>query len=311
MKIALTGASGLIGTQLIDALLHDGHELTQFTRPSSSPAANAAATGSADSSPLIRQASWDPARKLIDASALIGVEAVIHLAGVGIADTRWTAQQKDRILTSRTLGTSLIAATMAAMDQPPAVLLSGSAIGYYGEHGDEVLDESGSPGSDFTARVCIDWEAAAQPAVDAGIRVAFLRTGIVQSTEGGALAKQLPFFKLGLGGKVGSGKQYISWISIQDEVRAIQFLLTHELSGPINLTAPEPVTNAEYTKILGGVLHRPTTILPITGPRLLFGRELADSLLLTSSRVVPAALLEAGFSFDYPELEPALSALLA
>ena len=312
MKIALTGASGLIGTQLIEALLRDGHELIQFTRPNSSrAAANTAATATADSATQIRQASWDPARKHIDASALIGVEAVIHLAGVGIADSRWTAQQKDRILTSRTLGTSLIAATMAAMDQPPAVLLSGSAIGYYGEHGDEVLDESGSAGSDFTARVCIDLEAAAQPAVDAGIRVAYLRTGIVQSTEGGALAKQLPFFKLGLGGKVGSGKQYISWISIQDEVRAIQFLLTHELSGPINLTAPEPVTNAEYTKILGGVLHRPTTILPITGPRLLFGRELADSLLLTSSRVVPAALLEAGFSFDYPELEPALSALLA
>lgn len=312
MKIALTGASGLIGTQLIEALLRDGHELIQFTRPNSSrAAANTAATATADPATQIRQASWDPARKHIDASALIGVDAVIHLAGVGIADSRWTAQQKDRILTSRTLGTSLIAATMAAMDQPPAVLLSGSAIGYYGEHGDEVLDESGSAGSDFTARVCIDWEAAAQPAVDADIRVAYLRTGIVQSTEGGALAKQLPFFKLGLGGKVGSGKQYISWISIQDEVRAIQFLLTHELSGPINLTAPEPVTNAEYTKILGGVLHRPTTILPITGPRLLFGRELADSLLLTSSRVVPAALLEAGFSFDYPELEPALSALLA
>ncbi|KLR61183.1 TIGR01777 family protein [Actinobacteria bacterium IMCC26207] len=312
MKIALTGASGLIGTQLMDALLRDGHELTQFSRPNSAPAASKASgvdAGAAASA--VRRASWDPSRKLIDASALKGIDAVIHLAGVGIADSRWTAQQKDRILTSRTLGTSLLATALAAMDQPPAVLLSGSAIGYYGEHGDEVLDESGTPGSDFTARVCIDWEAAAQPAVDAGIRVALLRTGIVQSTEGGALAKQLPFFKLGLGGKVGSGKQYISWISIEDEVRAIQFLLTHELAGAVNLTAPEPVTNAEYTKILGGVLHRPTTILPITGPRLLFGKELADSLLLTSSRVVPAALLEAGFTFSYPELEPALAALLA
>ncbi len=312
MKIALTGASGLIGTQLMDALLRDGHELTQFSRPNSAPAASKASgvdAGAAAS--VVRRASWDPSRKLIDSSALEGIDAVIHLAGVGIADSRWTPQQKDRILTSRTLGTSLLATALAAMDQPPAVLLSGSAIGYYGEHGDEILDESGTPGSDFTARVCIDWEAAAQPAVDAGIRVALLRTGIVQSTEGGALAKQLPFFKLGLGGKVGSGKQYISWISIEDEVRAIQFLLTHELAGAVNLTAPEPVTNAEYTKILGGVLHRPTTILPITGPRLLFGKELADSLLLTSSRVVPAALLEAGFTFSYPELEPALAALLA
>jgi len=312
MKIALTGASGLIGTQLMDALLRDGHELTQFSRPNSAPAASKASGGDAGAAAsVVRRASWDPSRKLIDSNALEGIDAVIHLAGVGIADSRWTPQQKDRILTSRTLGTSLLATALAAMDQPPAVLLSGSAIGYYGEHGDEILDESGTPGSDFTARVCIDWEAAAQPAVDAGIRVALLRTGIVQSTEGGALAKQLPFFKLGLGGKVGSGKQYISWISIEDEVRAIQFLLTHELAGAVNLTAPEPVTNAEYTKILGGVLHRPTTILPITGPRLLFGKELADSLLLTSSRVVPAALLEAGFTFSYPELEPALAALLA
>jgi len=316
MKIALTGASGLIGTQLMDALLRDGHELTQFSRPNSAPAASKASGAGAGvdagaATSAVRRASWDPSRKLIDSSALEGIDAVIHLAGVGIADSRWTPQQKDRILTSRTLGTSLLATALAAMDQPPAVLLSGSAIGYYGEHGDEILDESGTPGSDFTARVCIDWEAAAQPAVDAGIRVALLRTGIVQSTEGGALAKQLPFFKLGLGGKVGSGKQYISWISIEDEVRAIQFLLTHELAGAVNLTAPEPVTNAEYTKILGGVLHRPTTILPITGPRLLFGKELADSLLLTSSRVVPAALLEAGFTFSYPELEPALAALLA
>jgi len=331
MKIALTGASGLIGTQLIQALQRDGHELTQFSRPNSAPpttgrtATSSTDTSSTDTSstgsssteassslaPQIRRATWDPSRHLIDATALEGIDAVIHLAGVGIADSRWTAQQKDRILTSRTLGTSLLAKTMAAMDNPSAVLLSGSAIGYYGEHGDEILDETGSPGSDFTAKVCIDWEAAAQPAVEAGIRVAFLRTGIVQSTEGGALAKQLPFFKLGLGGKVGSGRQYISWISIEDEVRAIQFLLTNELSGPVNLTAPEPVTNAEYTKILGGVLHRPTRILPITGPRLLFGRELADSLLLTSTRVVPAALVDAGFSFEYPELGGALAALLA
>jgi uncharacterized protein (TIGR01777 family) len=157
----------------------------------------------------------------------------------------------------------------------------------------------------------VEWEQCAQAAVDAGIRVAFLRTGIVQSTEGGALAKQLPFFKLGLGGKVGSGRQWISWISIDDEVRAIRFLVDADVSGPVNLVAPNPVTNAEYTKTLGGVLRRPTTILPITGPRLLYGRELADSLLLTSQRVVPAALTAAGFEFTHPDLRGALQDLLS
>ena len=155
------------------------------------------------------------------------------------------------------------------------------------------------------------WETCARPAATAGIRVAYLRTGIVQATEGGALAKQLPFFKLGLGGKVGSGRQWVSWISIDDEVRAIQFLLDHDVSGPVNLVAPEPVTNAEYTKALGGVLHRPTTILPITGPRLLYGRELADSLLLTSQRVTPSVLAGAGFEFSHPDLRGALEDLLA
>ncbi len=162
--------------------------------------------------------------------------------------------------------------------------MSGSAIGYYGDHGDEVIDETTGPGDDFPARVCIEWEASAQAAVEAGIRVAFLRTGIVQSTEGGALAKQLPFFRLCLGGKAGSGRQYVSWISIEDEVRAICHLIDADVAGPVNLVAPEPVTNAEYTKVLFRVLRRPMTFLPMAGPRLLYGRELADSLLLTSQR---------------------------
>jgi uncharacterized protein (TIGR01777 family) len=203
-----------------------------------------------------------------------------------------------------------LASTLASLQQPPSVLLSGSAIGYYGDHGDQVIDESTGAGDDFPARVCVQWEACAQPAVDSDIRVAFLRTGIVQSTKGGALAKQLPFFKLGLGGKVGSGRQWISWISIDDEVAAIRFLLDHDVSGPVNLVAPEPVTNSEYTKTLGSVLHRPTAILPITGPRLLYGRELADSLLLTSQRVAPAALQQAGFEFSHPTLRGALEDLL-
>ena len=302
MKIAITGASGLIGSLLVPALLAEGHELTVFTRPGSR---------SERGDPGVRHATWDPSAGVIERDAIDGQDAVIHLAGVGIADSRWTPAQKDRILSSRTEGTGLIARTIRDAAVPPPVLLSASAIGYYGDQGDRIVDESGPAGDDFTARVCIEWEGAAQPAIDGGARVTFLRTGIVQSTEGGALAKQLPFFKLGLGGKVGSGRQYVSWVSIVDEIRAIQFLLDHDVSGPVNLTAPEPVTNATYTKALGRAVHRPTTILPITGPRLLYGRELADTLLLTSARVVPAALLEAGFEFRFPELDAALADLLA
>jgi uncharacterized protein len=308
MKIAITGSSGLIGSRLVAELLDEGHDLTLFVRPGSSGAPRAAARATSGS---VRTATWDPAHGVIDAAALEGLDAVVHLAGVGIADSRWTATQKDKILRSRTEGTTLLAEALAAAASPPPVLLSASAIGYYGEKGDEIVDESGAPGDDFTASICLAWEASAQAAVDAGLRVTFLRTGIVQSTDGGALAKQLPFFRFGLGGRVGSGRQYVSWISIVDELRAIRFLLDHDVAGPVNLTAPEPVTNAEYTKALGRAVHRPTTILPITGPRLLYGRELADTLLLTSARVVPAALLEAGFDFAFPDLDGALADLLA
>lgn len=297
MDIAITGSTGLIGTALVESLVADGHRVLRLVRPGSE------AVGG-------DTAGWDPAAGTIDAEALAGLDAVVHLAGVGIADKRWTDEQKGRILSSRTAGTTLVASAVAGLDRPPPVLLSASGIGYYGDRGDELVDESTGPGDDFPARVCVEWEASAAAAVDAGIRVAFLRTGIVQSTRGGALAKQLPFFRLGLGGRVGSGRQYVSWISIRDEVRAIRHLLTAEVSGPVNLVAPQPVTNAEYTTTLGRVLHRPTTILPITGPRLLYGRELADSLLLTSQRVTPGVLVGSGFVFDQPELEGALRDLL-
>jgi uncharacterized protein (TIGR01777 family) len=298
MDIAITGSTGTIGEALVRSLTAEGHRVLRLVRPASS-------TAGGDT------AAWDPATGAIDAGALEGLDAVVHLAGVGIADSRWTDEQKDRILTSRTTGTTLLAETLAGLSSPPRALLSGSAIGYYGDRGDAEIDETVGAGDDFPARVCVEWEQCAQAAVDAGIRVAFLRTGIVQSTEGGALAKQLPFFKLGLGGKVGSGRQWISWISIDDEVRAIRFLVDADVSGPVNLVAPNPVTNAEYTTTLGGVLRRPTTILPITGPRLLYGRELADSLLLTSQRVVPAALTAAGFEFTHPDLRGALQDLLS
>lgn len=299
MDIAITGSTGLIGTALARSLA-SSHRVLRLVRPDSS------GTGTDSDT-----AAWDPAAGTIDRASLEGIDAVVHLAGVGIADSRWTDEQQRRILDSRTTGTSLLSETLAGLDRPPATLLSGSAIGYYGDHGDELIDESTAPGDDFPARVCVAWEAAATPAVDAGIRVAFLRTGIVQSTEGGALAKQLPFFRLGLGGRAGSGRQYLSWITIDDEVRALEHLLTHDVSGPVNLVAPEPVTNAAYTKALGSALHRPTTILPMFGPRLLYGRELADSLLLTSQRCVPAALVGSGFEFEHPEIDGALRAVLS
>jgi uncharacterized protein len=299
MRVAVTGSTGLIGSRLVNGLLDDGHEVLALVRPESD-----------EPVPGVTPVGWAPREGSIDGAALEGLDAVVHLAGVGIADSRWTTEQKARILDSRVRGTELLARTLAELDEPPKALLSGSAVGYYGDTGDRITDESGPRGDDFPARVCLAWEEAARPAVDAGLRVAFLRTGIVQATEGGALAKQLPFFKLGLGGRAGSGRQYLSWVTIDDEVRAIRFLISSDLAGPVNLVAPEPVTNAEYTRTLGRVLGRPTTILPMAGPRLLYGKELADSLLLTSQRVVPGALMDAGFEFRQPELEGALRSLL-
>jgi uncharacterized protein (TIGR01777 family) len=299
MEIAITGASGLIGTALSDALRRAGHTPIPLVRP-----------GSRRGDTTTTTIAWDPRDGEVDAAGLEGLDAVVHLAGEGIGERRWTEDQKRRILESRTLGTSLLARTLAELRTPPPVLLSGSAVGYYGDTGDHPTDELGAAGDDFPARVCVAWEAAARPAVDAGIRVAYLRTGIVLSTRGGALARQLPAFRWFLGGRAGSGRQWQSWISIDDEVGAIVHLLTAPLSGPVNLTAPNPVTNAEFTKTLGSVLHRPTTVLPMIGPRALFGRELADSLLLTSQRVVPAALEAGGYEFRHPELREALEALL-
>jgi uncharacterized protein (TIGR01777 family) len=296
MDIAVTGSTGLIGRRLTAELTDAGHRVLRLVRPGAAPGPDTA--------------SWDPAAGTIDAGALEGIDAVVHLAGEGIAEKRWTDDQKRRILTSRTDSTRLLAETLAGLSHPPATLLSGSAIGFYGDTGDRPTDESGPAGSDFLARVCVQWEAAAEPAVEAGIRVAFLRTGIVLDAHGGALARQLPFFRLGLGGRAGSGRQYMSWISLDDEVEAIRFLLDADVAGPVNLTAPNPVTNAEFTTTLGRVLRRPTTVLPMFGPRLLFGRELADSLLLTSQRVVPAVLEGAGYRFRHAELEPALRAVL-
>lgn len=298
MEVAITGSTGFIGRRLTDALRDAGHRVLPVVRPGSANVVG-------------ETIKWDISAGRIDAHGLDGVDAVVHLAGQGIADSRWTDEQRRRILDSRVDGTTLLTGALAGLDHPPSVLLSGSAVGYYGDTGDRATDESGAAGDDFPATVCVAWERATAPAEDAGIQVTHLRTGVVQSTEGGALAKQLLPFKLGLGGRVGDGRQYISWIHVHDEVRAIVHLLTAGVAGPVNLTAPNPVTNAEYTKTLGAALHRPTTILPMFGPRLLYGRDLADSLLLTSQRVVPVALEESGFTFEHPELDGALRDLLA
>lgn len=298
MDIAITGASGFIGRALCASLRSDGHRVIPVVRSAAGDGAIA----------------WDPARGTIDAVALEGIDAVVHLAGEGIASGPWTDAQRRRIHDSRSVGTALIARTLAGLQRPPATLVSGSAIGYYGSRGDEELTESSVPGDDFLARVCIDWEEAARPATDAGIRTAFLRTGVVLDRRGGALAKQLPLFKLFLGGRAGRGDQWLSWITLHDEVAAIRHILTHPtVSGAVNLTAPNPVTNAAFTEALGTALHRPTVVTVPRFVRRLPGGvgDLVDSLLFSSARVLPEALLASGFSFAHATLDEALDAVLA
>lgn len=297
MDIAITGSSGLIGTALTESLRADGHRVVPVVRRQ----------GPDDS---IR---WDPTTGTIDAGGLEGIDAVVHLAGEGIASGPWTTKQRDRILDSRVDGTTLLATAIAGLAQPPATLISGSAIGYYGDCGDEVLTESSPPGDDFLAEVCLAWEAATAPAADAGTRVVHLRTGIVLDADGGALGKQLPIFKAGLGGKAGTGQQWMSWISLADEVAAIRFAIDHAtVTGALNLTAPEPVTNSSFTKALGGALHRPTFLtIPRFARHAPFGiGGLVESLLFTSARVEPRGLTDAGFTFAHPDLETALAAVL-
>jgi uncharacterized protein (TIGR01777 family) len=297
VKIAVTGASGLIGTPLVAALRDGGHEVVRFVRREPR---------------LADEARWDPAAGSIDAAALENVAAVIHLAGAGIGDRRWTDAYKREILDSRVDGTGLLASTLARMEYPPAVLVSGSAIGWYGDRGDEVLDETARAGSGFLADVTRAWEAAAAPAAAAGIRVAYARTGIVLSPAGGALRRMLLPFKLGVGGRLGSGDQWWSWITLHDEVRALVHLATaSDLEGPVNLTAPQPSTNRDFVATLGRALRRPAVIpTPTFALKAILGSELADALLFQSQRVMPHRLLDDGFTFDHPELGAGLQAIL-
>ena len=294
--IAITGASGLIGTALADHLTRRGDRVVRFTR-----------SGSSSNDTI----AWNPASGAIDSERLRGVDAVVHMAGAGIGDKRWTDSYKREILESRTKSTSLLASTLASLSDGPKVLLSGSAIGYYGESETASFTEGSAPGSGFLADVCVQWEAATDVAEKAGIRVAHLRTGIVLSPRGGALKKLLPLFKIGAGGRMGSGRQWQSWISIDDEVQAIDHLLSSSVSGAVNLTAPQPVTQAEFTKTLARVLKRPAFVpVPSFGPKLLLGSELADALLFTGQRVEPKVLLADGYGFVHRDLESALRSLL-
>ncbi|MFZ9866976.1 MAG: TIGR01777 family oxidoreductase [Ilumatobacteraceae bacterium] len=292
MRIVVSGASGLIGSALVPRLNAHGHDVVRLVRRN-------AKTG---------ESTWDPARGVIDANVIEGADAVIHLSGAGIGDKRWSNSYKREILDSRVKSTKLLASVIAGAAKRPSVFLSGSAIGFYGARGDEPLHETASGGTGFLADVCKQWEDAT---IGADVRTVLLRTGIVLSPKGGALKKQLPLFRAGLGGKFGRGNQWQSWISIDDEVAAIEHLLTANVQGPVNLTAPAPVTNAQFAAIMGKVLRRPALLpVPAFGPKLLLGGELADALLFTGQRVIPAALSASGFEFAHPTLEIALRALL-
>lgn len=295
MNVLVSGATGLIGSALRSELESEGHSVIVLSRSKPS------------SEDTIR---WDPSRGQIDASRLEGIDAIVHLAGESIIG-RWTEEKKQKILASRVRGTRLLAETIAGLSEKPRAMVCASGINYYGDRGNELLREESEPGDAFLSEVVKEWEAAADPAREAGIRVANLRFGVVLSPEGGALGTTLPIFKLGGGGKVGSGNQWWSWVALDDVVGTLVHALENDsVEGPVNVVAPNPLTNAEYTKVLGDVLNRPT-LLPVPAPaiRAVLG-QVADELLLASMRVEPAKLKETGYEFRYPELEGALRHLL-
>lgn len=298
MKILVTGSSGLIGSALLPALNADGHEIIRLVR---------IPTQSAGTIIL-----WDPKTKdILDKQKLEGLDAIVHLAGESLSTTNWTPEKKARIRNSRVQGTHFLSETLSGLTKKPRVFLSASAVGFYGNRGDEPLKETSQPGTGFLSSVCRDWEMVTGHAADAGIRVVLLRLGMVLSPNGGALAKMLPVFRAGFGSRLGTGRQYVSWISIEDTIRAIQhLLLTESVSGPVNVVSPRPVTNAEFTATLNRVLKkRGFPPVPAFLLRLLFG-EIAQDVLLASARALPEKLAAAGFSFQHPDLETALRRLL-
>ncbi|MEU2395910.1 TIGR01777 family oxidoreductase [Streptomyces sp. NPDC007369] len=296
MRIAVTGSTGLIGSALVRSLRADGHDVVRFVRRE--PAAP-------------DEARWDPRRGYVDPAGLAGCAAVVHLAGAGIGDHRWTAAYKKEIRDSRVIGTAAMARAVAALDEPPAVFVSGSAVGYYGDAGDRTVDETAPAGRGFLPEVCVEWEEAAAPAREAGVRTVLARTGLVVSGRGGAWGRMFPVFRAGIGGRLGDGRQYWPFISLYDEIAALRHLVVRpELSGPVNLTAPEPPTNREVTAAMGRVLHRPT-LLAVPAPvlRLVLGELSQD--VLGSQRARPARLLESGFVFRHPRIEDAIRAAVA
>jgi uncharacterized protein (TIGR01777 family) len=295
MKILVSGSSGLIGAAATTALKSDGHNVVHLVRPG-----KPANPGDVQ---------WDPMRATVDVAALEGIDVVIHLSGAGIADGRWTEERKQLIRSSRIDTTRVLVDSLSRLKQKPRVLIVASAIGYYGSRGDEILTESSATGTDFLALVCRDWEAEASRAAERGIRTVVLRTGVVLSGKGGALPKMLPPFKLGVGGRLGDGQQWMSWIAIDDVVGIIRYAIANEqVSGPVNVVAPNPVRNEEFTRLLAGMLHRPAIFLaPAFVLRLAMG-EMADAVLLSSDRVKPERMLAAGYKFRFEILEPALRA---
>jgi uncharacterized protein (TIGR01777 family) len=302
MKVALTGSHGLIARHLTPVLRSRGDVVVAVRRDATAPAGR-------DDDGTIR---WDPAGGRIDADSFADVDAVIHLAGVGIGDRRWNPAHKAAVLDSRVAGTTLLADALASLGGGPRSLLSASATGYYGDRDDELLTEASPSGSGFLAEVCRKWEDATTAAVESGIRTVHLRTGLVQATDGGALKTSLPIFKLGLGARFGRGRQWWSWISIDDEIGAILHTLDNDgIAGPVNLTAPQPVTNATYTRLLGRVLGRPAVLpAPAIALKLALGAEMATELLLSSQRAEPSVLERTGYTWKHPDLESALRALL-
>ncbi|MET7856300.1 TIGR01777 family oxidoreductase [Streptomyces sp. NPDC005318] len=294
-RIAVTGSTGLIGAALVRSLRADGHEVVRLVR-------RPARAGD--------EVEWNPKRGYVDVAGLVGCDAVVHLAGAGVGDHRWTEKYKEEIRDSRVLGTAAIAEAVVSLDVPPKVLLSGSAIGYYGDTGDRSVDESAPHGTGFLPSVCVEWEAAAAPAQEAGVRTVFARTGLVVAGSGGAWGRLFPLFRAGLGGRLGNGYQYWSFIALHDHIAALRHVLdTPSLSGPVNLTGPDPVTNGEVTAAMGRVLRRPTLFsVPAPALRIALGDFSED--VLGSQRVLPRRLLESGFTFAFPGIDAAIRAAL-
>lgn len=295
MRVAITGATGLIGSALSQALRDGGHHVAHLVRRQPRTA---------------DEISWSPDDGTLDPDSLVGFDAIVHLAGAGVGDRRWTTSYKRTILDSRVNGTRTIANVLAANPDTPRIFVCGSAIGFYGDTGDRAVTETSPPGSGFLADVVVAWERAATPAIDAGVRVTFARTGVVAARGAGAFGRLLPLFRLGLGGRLGNGRQYMSLISLRDEVRALQFLLQHDVHGVFNLTSPAPATNADVTRVLASALRRPALFpVPAFALRLAVGEFATD--VLGSQRVLPDRLLAAGFDFSDPTLERIVAGLLA